>query len=738
MAAAAAPATPNADTDRRAQQCAQKWIGELGVSEKAQKRWLERAKKITRLYKREQSTEESKRRFAMLWSNTETIKPTVYARPPEPVVSRRFDDADPTARSASEVLERSLSYSIDCQDLDGRLKECRDDYVLIGRGQSWERYVPTHGPQVVPEVELQVISDGEGSDQDTYELDGEPYDGDDVTVREDGTAFKPGEPYRPVIYEESVTDYVNWEDFGHSVARTWNEVWYVWRRVYLDREDLIKRFGPLGKLIPLDWGPVQKDRNAPVDSEMQRKAAVYEIWDRSAKKVYWISKSWSSRPLDERDDPLGLDGFFPCPRPLLATTANDSVIPTADYVFYQDQAEEIDKLTARIAELQDALKVRGFYAGDGKTNLNNLFSAANNMLIPVPDWMRLKEGGGARGMVEYWPIDLVVNALKALVEQRQQLVNDVYQLTGIGDVLRGMNDPRATATAERIKGAWGTLRIRDKQKEMIRFARDGLRIKAQVIAAKFDPETLKQISGVKLPTEAEKQALQGQLQAQAIQAQQQAALAAQQAQQAPQGPPGAPPGMMGHNGGPPMPPEPSEEQQAILASPTWEDVIGLLRNEAARSFRIDIETDSTIEPDEQEQKASAVELVGAISSFIAQWGPQVQAQPALAPLAAELLKFSVRKFRAGRELEAVIEQTMAKIMAAPPPQQQAEAKEPPDTTPIVVQQLRNQQEQIKQEGENQRADVQAQVDVRGQDLDADAMRAKLSVVPKDPNPQVAV
>jgi hypothetical protein len=722
----AALADPTAPDDpqeaRRQAACAQRWIAELGISEKAQSKWLERAKKIAKLYKRENSQEDGKRRFAMLWANTETIKPAIYARPPHPVVVRRFEDADPIARICSEVLERALSASIDLQDVDGRLRECRDDFVLFGRGQTWERYVPTHGPQVVPQVELQVVTEGHGDGDDgeaQYQDEtGAIIPAEQVQRREDGSAYMAGEPYSPVIYEESITDYVNWDDFGHSVARTWNEVWYCWRRVYLGREQLIERFGPIGKLVPLDWGPVQQGQR-DTDAALTKKAAIYEIWDRSTKKVYWISKGWSSRPLDERDDPLGLEGFFPCPRPLLATVANDSVIPTPDYVYYQDQAEEIDKLTGRISELQDAVKVRGFYAATEKTNLNTLFNSSNNTLIPVPDWMRIKEGGGARGMVEYWPIDLVVNALNALIAQRQQMISDVYQITGVSDILRGMNDPSATATAERIKGAWGTLRIRTKQVEMMRFARDALRIKAEVIAEKFDPETLKAVTGMDLPTNAEKAQIQAQI-AQGAQAWQ---MQVQQAR------------MMGQQP-PPQPPIPDEMQER-LASPSWEDVVGLLRDNAGRQFRVDVETDSTIEMDEQEEKQNVVELTSALGGFIQQWGPAVQQNPALAPLAGALVKYAVRRFRAGRDLEATIDQVMDAMAKQPPPSAQGSAPAPPpDPTPLQVAQTKLQTEQIKQQGETQRAVIDAHTQAGDQQIAAQSNQLKLIAFPRDPQPQV--
>ena len=756
MATEAPDNAPNAPADDpKAALTARKWIAELTAAEKAQREWLERAKKLTKRFRAEFEMAVSSRRFPMLWTNIETIKPAVYARAPQPVVTRRFDQPDPVARIASEVLERALSTSIELQDLDAVLKLCRDDYILIGRGVPWERYVPTHGPQTIPDpVPLQIVGtsdnheDGDDGDEayaqgeakPGYEDDEGNYYGpedDQVQFDKQGRPFIQPEPYEPVVYEESVTDYVNWEDFLHGPGRTWDEVPWVARRIYLTREQMVDRFGKIGQLAPLDWGPRQQGRQ-DVDQQMMRKAAVYEIWCKTSKRAYWVSKSWSSQPLDMREDPLNLSGFFPCPRPLLSTTGNNCANPVPDAVYYQDQCTEIDKLTARMIELQDALKVRGFYAGDGKTNLTNLMNARNNTLIPVPEWLSLKEQGGAKGMVEWWPIEQVVGALNAIIEQRQQLINDVYQITGIGDVLRGMNDPASTATAERLKGQWGTLRMRDKQKEMARFARDILRIKAEVIAERFGADTLKMISGVQIPTAEEKAQAQAmydqgkaQYEAQVAQLQQQAAMAAQQAQMAGQEPPQAPQI-------PPPPPVP-EEMQAILDSPTWEDVVALLRDNASRQFRIDVETDSTIEPDEAEEKAQATEFVTAIGGLLAQAGPAVAAQPAVAPLLGEIIKWSARKFRVGRELEPIIDRTMDQIAQQPPQAAQGQAAEaPPDKTAAEVQQGKIAQETIKQQGENQRAEIQANIDMRDQALRAEEMRTKLALVPRDPNPQVAL
>lgn len=733
--------TQSADAleQRRQAQCAMKWIAELNASEKFQKKWLDRAKKIAKRYRKDDSDRVKERRFAMLWSNTQTIQPAVYSRPPVPVVTRRFtNEEDPVARTATEVVEHCLIYSVDAQDIDSVLRQCSYDYTLLGRGQTWERYVPTYGPMTTPEIELQVVTgpsedDGEEGAPSYQDEDGNSYDGE-VTER-DGAAYGQGQPYQPVIYEQSITDYVNWEDFGHSPARTWDEISYVWRRVYLSREQLKERFGDeLGKAIPLDWGPVEQGKEP--EARMQKKAAIYEIWDKGSKKVYWISKSYNVQPLDERDDPLGLDGFFPCPKPLLATTANDSVMPVPDYVYYQDQAEEIDKLTARIAELQEALKVRGFYAGEGKTNLNALLNASNNQLIPVPDWMTLKENGGARGMVEWWPIDIVVNALNALIAQRQQLIADVQQITGVADIMRGMGDPRATATQEQLKGQWGTLRIRDRQIEMMRFARDILRIKGEVIAEKFAADTMKSMSGVKLPMNADKEQALAQFQQQQQLAQLQAqAQAAQQAQMAPpmQGQPVPLPAAPQP---PAAPPEMPEELQKLLATPSWEDVEALLQDNASRQFRIDIETDSTIEPNEATEKAQFVEFIGALGQMIQQWGPAVEAQPALAPLAGAVIKAGVRKFRAGRELEETVDQALdavAKAAAQPKPG----AQQPPvDQTKIAVAQIAANTAQQHEQAENMRATQEAHLKEQQLSLQAGDQQLKAMALQMDPRPQV--
>ena len=612
---------------------ARRWISELELADKDQERWRQRGRRIIKRYREErgEAGESRGRRFSLLWANIQTLGPAVYARTPTAVVGRRWKDEDPVGRVASEVLERALNFTVDSLDFSDVLLGLRDDFLLVGRGQAWVRYVP-HMRSMRPS---------------TQPLAGLPQD--DEGERIEGQLADDPEPYEVVEWEEAVVDRVSWDDFLHNPARTWAEVRWVARAVFMTREELTRRFGEeIGGQVPLDHGP--EERAGPADADQQfRKAAVYEIWDKPSRTAVWISKGWSEGPLDQREDPLGLAGFFPCPRPLLGTTGPDSLVPVPDFIFYEVQARDINDLTARIGLLTDAIRLRGFYAAGGEAgkSLQDLFASESGTLIPVDSWAAFSERGGVKGLVEWIPLDMVMNALQGCIQARKQLIDDVYQVTGIADIMRGDTDPEETAAAQRIKANWGSSRVRDRQKELARFARDLLRIMGQVIAAKFSPETLAAMSNIQLlPSPEAKAALSAQLQAAAQQAQMLAARAQAMGQ-------------------PPPPPfQPPAQAQALLDQPSWAEVMALLRDNTLRAFRIDIETDSTIEPDDQDEKRRRVEFIQAVGEYVSRSMPALQLAPAMTPVIAEGLKFLVRGFRVGREMEETIDKALGELQAA--------------------------------------------------------------------------
>ena len=594
-----------------------RWLAEIKAYDGAFGPWRKRVAKIIERYRDERDAEMLGKgtKFNILWSNIQTLKPATYAKSPNPDVSRRNKDRDPVALAAAEILERALANSLDAYDFDYPVKLARDDYLLAGRGQMWVRYVPHFGEETKEKVFLQesVTEDGTAFYAND---DGEPVE--PVGYDEAG-AYIDGEPYKPVTYEEAVCDFISYTDFGHTPAPTWNKVRAVWKTERLTRNQLIERFGEeKGKACQLTEkvDGISED-TAKVFGDVFKRAVVHEIWDSESKTAIWISPGYKDDVLDEEDDPLKLDGFFPCPRPLYATMTGDKLIPVPDYVEYQDQAYQIDEMTQRSTLLVKALKLAGVYNSQIGNEVQGLVEGSESTLIPVDNWAMFAEQGGIKGNIDFLPIAEVATVLKSLLEAREQAKRDLYEITGMSDIIRGQSDPRETMGAQRIKGNFASLRIQDKQNEVKRFVRDVLRLKAEIIAEHFSSETLAEISGWSNT--------------------------------------------------------PNARTLGDQSQEVFDAAVQLLKDEKLRGYRIDIETDSTVFEDMQEEKQARTEFLTAMSGFLGQAVPAAQQYPQLGKPLAESLMFGIRGFRAGRQLETVWEQAIEEMGQSQPEKPDAEA-----------------------------------------------------------------
>ncbi|OWV87356.1 hypothetical protein ATY75_03330 [Rhizobium sp. N122] len=645
------------------------WQQEIERAQRYFKSWVDRCTKIEKIYLQQQSdqTSAAKRRFPMLWANTSVLQPAVYARVPQPVVERRFKDSQPVARMASELVERNLSFTADDTDMDSVMRAVRDDFLLCARGTVWLR----------------------------YEADFEPLDmGVEPSEAEDGMGGEPVSPMEAITDERICIDYVHWSDFLHSPARRWKDVTWVARRVPMTDEEFDKRF-PNGRAsLDANGAGSSRGTNSTERAQDEGKIYVWEIWCKTENYTVWIADG-SPAALEVSEPPLKLTRFFPCPRPAFGTLSTGSLIPVPDYVYYQQQCDEIDTLTRRINKLTDQLRLKVFYpSGDGSVSpaIEKAMRPENDtVMVPIPEWAAFTDKGGSNAIVTL-PIDQVQKVIVACIEVRKQLVEDVYQITGISDIVRGDTQASETATAQRIKSQWGSIRIRDRQAELARFARDVVNIAGEIICDQFQPETLMLVSGIQLPTAAQKQQFQMQMQQQQMMAQQTAARAQQMGQPAP----------------PQQPPQVPPEMQQMMQQPTIDEVVQLLRNDSVRGFRIDIETDSTIEPDEDAEKQRRMEFVQMIGGFMQQAGAIAQQTPMLVPVMVETLLFAARGFRAGRQLENTLEQVGAQLsQAATAP------KAPPEPTPEQMIDL--QTTKIKAESEQRKAQLgvaQAEIEHR--------------------------
>jgi hypothetical protein len=675
------------------------WLDALKLAGKNDDTFIKRGKKIVKRFRDERgaadtpSANEAGKRYNMLWSNVRTQFPAIYSKKPQAQVERRYKDQDPVARTASQILERALQYEIDhYSDFDSSLRCVILDRLLPGRGVAWIRF--DAGDQITEDV-----PNGEEENEAVQEP-GETLEASDIAgnpaaapvpltdmpppaaggLMGDAAPATPtpdllqmlGMPAAPVKqnvkgYECTPSDYVFWEDFRCSPARTWEEVTWVARLVYMGRAEGKKRFGAKFDDVKLTHEPIGLDKDITVTDAM-KKAKVWEIWDKTEGKVIWQAEG-SNDPLDTKDDPLELDGFFPCPKPLFATTTTDTLIPVADYYEYQDQAQELDDLTGRISMLVKAVKAVGVYDASQPSIARLMQEGTDNVLIPVTSWAAFATVGGLSAAVQMLPLDTVVSTLNELYKARDICKQVIYEVTGLSDIIRGSSDPNETATAQGIKSNFASLRLKETQQDVSRFATDILSMKAQIMSSLYRAETLIEMSGIKQTEDA---------------------------------------------------------QHADAA-------IELLRNETMRNYRIEVAADSMVELDEQAEKQSRMEFLQAVGGFLKEAVQAGQTQPELAPLLGEMLMFAVRSFKAGRPIEAAFErftQQMAQPQQPKPDPEAAKAQGAAQAAQVKAQadvEIEQARLQAKQAIADAQAAAQQQTDAMRQQMEERQHQAELDM-----------
>jgi hypothetical protein len=574
------------------------WLNLLRESEDAFADWNARCDNIDKQYANLARLADMVRdkEFQMFWSNCEVLKPSIYAKPPQPVVVPKFKDRRPVYQAASEVAERCAIVAFDLSDMDGAMKLCRDDLALIDRGVAWVR----------------------------YEKGGK------------------GKFYN---HEKICVDFKPRRDFLHSISRNWREVTWVAGASYLTRGEMRKRFKKhSGDAYQTAEYKADRDAHDIGGADRRERAKVWEIWSKDDYRVYWVSEGCDV-VLDESDPHLEFRNFFPCPQPAYGTVQRGSLVPVPDVLQYRDQLEELNLLTSRIHALSDALEVKGFYPAGGAELADAIQAAVQTkepgrVLVPISNWAAF---GGSKEIIVWLPIEMISQTIVALVQLRKQVIEDIYQIMGISDIMRGSTDPSETLGAQQLKTQNGSTRIRDKQQELVRMSRDMVEIFLEIICQVFDPVTIIEMSQTQLPTEEMKQQQMAQLAQRAQQLQLQ--------MQPPAPPPGAEPGL-------PVPQaQPNEqlqgqmqqlarEYQKLQEQPTIDQVLYFLSDNRARAFTLDIETDSTILADEQSEKQMVNEFMGVLATVIPQLTQMIQVRPKATEFAGELLKFATKPYRA--------------------------------------------------------------------------------------------
>jgi hypothetical protein len=248
----------------------------------------------------------------------------------------------------------------------------------------------------------------------------------------------------------------------------------------------------------------------------------------------------------------------------------------------------------------------------------------------------------------------------------EQVKGQIYELMGIADIQRGQTDPNETLGAQIIKSNNAAGRLKTQQHAVVDFATSLLSIKAQIICNHFTDDTLIKISGAE---------------------------------------------------------QLSPQDRALIPQ-----AIALLRDEAAKNFRIEVTSDSMIYQDEQQEKADRTAFLAAVGQFVQMALPAATQAPELTPMLMEMLKFGVTAFKAGKQLEGIIDETADKF------RNQAKAAEgqpkPPSPEMQKLQmQMQAEQQKLQTEAqlEQQKMEMQVQLEKAKQEYQAQENQLKFSL-----------
>lgn len=535
--------------------------------------------------------------YDTFWAYDEVMKPAVYARMPIPVVAPMFNDRRPLYVTTAEMLERAEISAFQRADIDEPMKCTRDDLIMYSRGTQW--------------VVLEDTDDG----------------------------------------KKICVDHLDRKDFRHAPARKWSEVPWVARGVWMYEAEFKDRFKDA---VWEDLTPAQTTDIEGYTDLHQGQARVWEVWHKGDKKVYWVAEGYPDI-LEESKPHLDLKGFFPCPRPAYGSCKPGTLMPIPDYTRYVGHFRQINSLTRRIYTLLDRVRMKGLIAsgGDLGTAIEALLADDTNasFLIPIDSAAMMNSPGQA---VQWLPIKEIAEAIQGLLAARTEIFADFDRLSGISDIMRGETDAQETLGAQRLKSQYGSIRVRGKIDELVRVARDVTQIAAEIMAEEFDSKLLLEMSQMEIPTEAEIKRQMDELESQAEEEMRGLAMQAQQAgQQAEQGPQAAQQAFQ-------------QAQQQIIAkyapqlqrlsqTVPIEAVMKLLKDNKARCFAFEIQTDSTVMTDEAQAKAAANEFytafTGGMQGLI---GAASMGEEAIRA-AAELLKYTLSPYRPPRAVIAAID-----------------------------------------------------------------------------------
>ncbi|MEB0057304.1 hypothetical protein [Variovorax sp. LG9.2] len=552
------------------------WAAEINASTKELETFHKRGREINDAYIYTGKTKANgKDHLFNLWKVTvNTQRDAIYSSFPSPTASRMYlDPNDAVGRVAGELLERAMNTEdVQSSRASTAYKNIVQDYLCIGGAFGWVRYVT------------------KASDEEQLALSG------DV---DDETAELPNAS--PLLKDERIeVDHVNWEDVRWSPARTADEVRWIARKVYMPKSEFEERFPDADNF---DYGEddeqvneAKSDNPSGPQNIVIPEVEVWEIWDKTSLQVFFMREG-CAKILEIKDDPYGLPEFFPAVF-LFGNHTTGNYIPNSDYIDAQYQYKQLNKLTARIDALIDSARVTGVYDASIPELQHLISKAQDGELLPIEKYGALAANQGLKGSVDFLPLDQFITGLNGLTAQRNDVKQQIYELTGISDIIRGSTSPYETKGAQQMKAQFASARLQAKAREVAEFFSGIYRVKGFLMVKFYEPQRFIARAGTINPA----------------------------------------------------------DQQYV------QQAYELLKNEEIAFNQINVSVDTLQQDQWSQEQTAVVSFITTIGTMLEQTAPLIQQDPTMKPLIYQALLLGASRFRAAKTFEGFLSSQLSQAM----------------------------------------------------------------------------
>lgn len=579
------------------------WKSQIQSAKDAHKGYYTEAKEAESLYC------DDTLNYNLFYSNVQILDSHLCLNNPKPDIQKRFSkflESDKRRSNlyseVAKIVASATEYVVDVSGLNDAMKKCVHTDDVAGRGVIWVDYEP----EITKEVYINEF--------------GQPAEREVVSNRK--------------ILCESL----NYREYLQSTSDKPENIWWKARRHLLTIKDIEQRFR---------YKPSEEEMQFETDKDDEtsaKRGEVWEIWDKSEKKrIFLFLSDRRNQFLEVQDDPYKIEQFFPC-WDICWLYKEGVMIPVPEVMVYKKKLDLLETINKKIAQITDEIKYVTIVGSQDKKTMSALSSAKNGDVISMPT---TDVQGSLAQSIAMMPADRAVLVLDSLEQMKERVKKDIYDITGISDIMRGATDARETASAQMIKGLFGTLRFQERQKAVNQLRKHIYEIIAEIICEHYDMETLQQITSTHLPTDEEKfekEAQMKQMEAEGKEVDQQLV----------------------------------DEYNRMLFLPSWEEVMALIQSDKLRSYTIDVETTATAFDDREMQNASINALTQTYLALVN--SVNTLPSPDLVKGFIPIMKMNLLNIKVsneiGRQLEDAIESTYRQIEMA--------SKTPAPPSPDVI------------------------------------------------------